>query len=434
MRTDGEEGAEPAAPWRAAPSGPGWGLRTLLALCRVLPLRLGYVATLPITVTLFNHWNHPRLAVVAAMRRMGARRPTLAAFSVYLQYAACLVDRAYWTLGRLTPEVRLDPALDPATVEPIYALLDRTEPVVVLGSHCGMLDLAASELETQCRGVRPVAIPDDGAAPLLALVGDASTTLPKALPTIIADGSARAGLQMLSALREGQLLCLKADRKIPGSEPGDVVALEFFGATAEFPRGPAAIVVAGKARALAIDVFRAGPGRYHLWLEEIDTDGGAEAITRRWVEHLERRLRSQPNQWFNFYPFWPGDGDLPEGYPEFMPQTVRSMLSVVPGSVMAAATAVILTSQPTAWTLAGAAVVGLAVGVFALLAGTALGANKQPRGPRNKTAQLWRLLGPILGSTLALGATGVSGPSGAALAVFVGIGAVWVADRLLPAP
>lgn len=434
MRSEGTGAEEETAPWRAAPSGPGWGLRALVTLCRVLPLRLGYVAALPVTITMFNHWNRPRLAVVQAQRRMGQRLPTLAAFSVYLQYAACLVDRTYWTLGRLTPTVTLDPRMDTERVARIHALLAGTEPIVVLGSHCGMLELAAPQIETRGRGVRPVALPDGGAGSLLAYVGDASSSVPTARPTIIADGTPQAGLQMLSAIRQGQLLCLKADRRIPGSGPGDVYSIDLFGEAAEFPRGPAAIVVAGKARALAVEVFRVGAGRYHLWLEEIATDGGTEAITRRWVAHLERRLRTRPNQWFNFYGFWPGDADLPEGYPEVLPQSVRSLLGVVPGSIVAAVAAVGLLPGPTGVQLVQAAGLGLGIGVLVLLAGTALGADKQPRGPRNKAAQLARLLGPILACSLALWAVGPASTAGAALAIFTGIGATWIADRVVPAP
>ena len=304
-------------PWRAASSGPAWGLRFLQWAFARLPIRAAYVLVIGLAPIWFAHYNRPRMAVVRAMRRMGLRFPTWRALGAYAAYTFNLVDRWYVRAGRLTPRLEggLD-ALDRALADP--------SALVLLGSHCGSLEMAGALLASQPRPVRAVALPDPSARQLLDGVGDSSQTVGGDRSTIVADGSMRAGLQVLGALRRGEVVAIKADRFIPGSAARDRVTITLFGEPAELPRGPAEVVRLTGARAYAASVFRVGPGRYQVLGEEIDTrDGDPERILEGYARILERHLRSRPDQWFNFFPFWEGDAAPLEQLPETVPPGMR---------------------------------------------------------------------------------------------------------------
>ncbi len=93
----------PARFWRLSSSGPDRGLAIISRLFSRLPLQAAYLIAIALAPVWFLHFNKPRLAVVAAMRRMGFRFPWWRALAVYASYARVLVDRHYIQTGRLSP-------------------------------------------------------------------------------------------------------------------------------------------------------------------------------------------------------------------------------------------------------------------------------------------------------------------------------------------
>jgi len=323
----------PAELWRATGGGPRRGLRFLDAAFRVLPLRLGYLLVIGLAPIYFLHFNRARLALVAAMRRMGLRRPWWAALRAYGAYVLLLVDRHYQRAGRLDVRIERGPGgrdLEAAVAAP--------GPLVLLGSHCGALEMAASAIETKGRLLRAVAVRDDGAGQLLEGVGDVAQGIGAAGAAIVADGTMKAGLRMLGALKRGEVLAFKADRALPGARARDRLEVPVFGERAELPRGPAEVVRLAKARALVVHVFRIGPGRYEVVSEPVDTSSGtAEGIVKSWVEGLERQVRRRPTQWFNFFPYWSSDVRRLADLPERVPPGLRVAVPALMGAAVAVA-------------------------------------------------------------------------------------------------
>ena len=317
----GETGA---AGWRLASAGPRWGLRFLSVVYRVLPLRLGQYLIWGMIWGWFQHYNRPRAAVVAAMRRMGQPRPYWAAYRVFLNYGFMLVERFYTYSGRITPRVeRSDP--DARRSSAVMARASKQPgPLVVLSSHCGAVEHTTFFIEGLGRNLRAVAIRDESAASLLSGVGDPSVAL-GAGRTIVADGSMKAGLTMLKALKQGDILAFKADRPLPGAAPDEVIELPFFGETARFPLGPAKLIAAAKARAVVISVFRTGRASYRAIAHDLDTSSrDPETIVREYVRIQQDHLREHPDQWFNFYPWWPADEEPVNALPETVPPELRA--------------------------------------------------------------------------------------------------------------
>ena len=401
----------PTAGWRLASSGPAWGMRFLTGVYRFLPLRLGQYLIWGMIWGWFQHFNRPRASVVRAMQRMGQPRPYWAAYRVFLNYGFMLVERFYTYSGRITLHIEQGPeARDSARV--MEEASREPGPLVVLSSHCGAVEHTAFVLEGLGRNVRAVAIKDHGAQSLLAGVGDPSVRL-GAGRTIVADGTMRAGLTMLKALKKGDILAFKADRPLPGADPSELVEVSMFGAPALFPLGPAKLVCAAKARAVVISVFRTGRASYIALADHLDTSSrDPRVIVEAFAAIQERHLRRYPDQWFNFYPFWPEDApavnDLPETVPPAMRGAEPTLVSTYAATVGLALLGYLGGVPGSGALLHGWPAIGLGA-LFALIAGAlAMGAgvtvDKELRySPR-------ALLGTPIGGFLAAAAVALLAP------------------------
>jgi len=120
----------------------------------------------------------------------------------------------------------------------------------------------------------------------------------------------RVGPGVLRALRRGDILALLID--VPA--PGPSVAVDFFGALAEVPAGPARLALRTGARVIPAVMARE-PGHDELIRPILDFDlrfqpsGDEEQdvreITQQIMSSLERFIRQYPDQWFMFRPMWP---------------------------------------------------------------------------------------------------------------------------------
>ncbi len=358
-----------SAPWRSAGFGPTWGLGFLEAAFGLLPLRLGYLLVVGLAPIYFMHHNRPRHAVVRAMERMGLGLPWWRAMGAYVQYTLTLVDRHYATAGRLQPT--LDGRGDEAMHARLDAKLAQGTPLVILGHHCGALEMGVPALEAQGRVVRAVAVEDPAARRLLDNVGDSARSVGGPRRTIVADGSMAAGLRMLKAIRSGDVLAFKADRPLPGS--GAVLAVNVFGARAELPRGPAEIARLAKADVEVLSVFRAGPGRYRVLADPLPPCASTEEMVQAYAAILASHLREQPNQWFNFYPWWVADRRELAPLPSTVPPAMRAAFAALPGAILGLLVAALVLSVAGAsvapalpetlrWGLGGAFLLWWAVG------------------------------------------------------------------------
>lgn len=376
-----------STPWRAASSGPRWGLRFLDFAFARLPLKGAYLLVIGLAPIWFLHYNRPRYGVVRAMRRIGAPQPWWAGLGAYAAYTLALVDRHFIRAGRLTP------TLDDAGREGLDAALAQPGPMVFLGSHCGSLELAVPALEAMGRPVRAVAVRDPAAQMLLAGVGDAAADVGGARSTIVADGTPAAGLRMLRALKEGDVLAFKADRYLPRSEEKQRTRVSLFDDDVWLPRGPAEVVRLAKARAWALTVVRTGPGRFRLLADEIPTAGlDGAAIAAGYATALERHVRAAPDQWFNFFPYWIRDVDALAHHPETVPPGMRAASYAIRGALAAAVVAAFLGLVPTGAALTA----GLLGGALAGLLGMSLGAERGRDGRRNPVARATGVFGPGL--------------------------------------
>jgi len=170
--------------------------------------------------------------------------------------------------------------------------------VISLTAHLGNWELAGRLLASRARRATHVVVAPDEAPGLdrwLRRNGDGVRFVTRARAT--------AAVNLLAALRRGEVVALQGDRALGGRSD---VNVSFFGRAAPFPLGPFLLGRASGAPILPAFCVLDADRRYVVMLGEPFTvpPGGEEGALIRWVGLLEQAVRERPTQWFNFYDVW----------------------------------------------------------------------------------------------------------------------------------
>jgi lauroyl/myristoyl acyltransferase len=170
--------------------------------------------------------------------------------------------------------------------------------LVSVTAHVGNWELAGRLLANRlARRIHVVVSPDE--APELERWvrrdGEGVRFVPRGHPGV--------GVELLAALRRGEVVALQADRALGN---GGDVWIPFFGQPAPFPLGP--FVLARAAGVPLVPAF-CMLDRHYRYDVRIATPitvgrGDEEAAARAWVALLEDVVRDHPTQWFNFFDAW----------------------------------------------------------------------------------------------------------------------------------
>jgi KDO2-lipid IV(A) lauroyltransferase len=168
--------------------------------------------------------------------------------------------------------------------------------VILVTGHVGNWELGGLYFVRMGMRVNVVTLPDN--APRIHAIREAYRGRYD-IRTIVVDGTPFATLEMLSALRNGEMVAMLVDRW--GSADG--VKADFFGRPHSFPRGPFALSRATGAMILPAFIVRDGETYKGIAERPFVADGpDDEPYARRLVEALERIIRRFPGQWYNFLP------------------------------------------------------------------------------------------------------------------------------------
>jgi KDO2-lipid IV(A) lauroyltransferase len=117
------------------------------------------------------------------------------------------------------------------------------------------------------------------------------------------------GMELLDALRRGEIVAMQGDRPRTGSRSIDAT---LFGRPFPLPPGPAALARIADVPLLPVFVFREGRRRYRVVfrppIRAPRTDDRAadlETAMRRVAAEVEWAIRRAPHQWFCFRRLWP---------------------------------------------------------------------------------------------------------------------------------
>jgi lauroyl/myristoyl acyltransferase len=119
----------------------------------------------------------------------------------------------------------------------------------------------------------------------------------------------RLGLDLLDALRQGEIVALQGDRPRAG---GRTAGVTLFGRPFPLPIGPAALARAAGVPLVPIFVFREGRLSYRCVVHPAIHVGQSRDRRRdlgealeRFAADLEAAIRRHPHQWFCFRALWP---------------------------------------------------------------------------------------------------------------------------------
>lgn len=112
--------------------------------------------------------------------------------------------------------------------------------------------------------------------------------------------------QINEALAANELICMHADRFLPGNK---TITTDFLGAPAQFPEGPFLLALKFRVPVSFVYAFKETVTHYHLYATEVKSfsqrnNDTVLMIARDYVASLEGKVQQHPEQWFNYYDFW----------------------------------------------------------------------------------------------------------------------------------
>ncbi|MBZ0114205.1 MAG: hypothetical protein K8J08_17215 [Thermoanaerobaculia bacterium] len=208
-------------------------------------------------------------------------------------------------------------------MEPVEALVDAGQGVVLLTAHLGNWELGGVLLGQRDLPVSIVYFPDkfEGAERFRSSlrVQAGVEEIPLRLD------SAWSSLPVLRALRDGRMVAMQGDRDF--EERG--VEAPFFGASVKFPRGPFMVALLTGAPIVPTFVtytpgydFQAHFGAPLQMVSTGDREADINRGVQEWAVVLEDVIRRHATQWYTFYDYWAGTSDLAAPAPEGVREVV----------------------------------------------------------------------------------------------------------------
>jgi len=247
-----------------------------------------------------THWTNPeparnlRANLRLAFPRWSEREVEDLSKRIFRNFARNLVD--YGRFNTITDEA-LDRLLPSAQhLHILEESFSKGRGVILVTGHIGNWELGALFFARHGFKINVVTIPE-GRERIDSIRG--AYRMHQDIRTIVVDGSPFSSLEIVAALRRGEIVAMLVDRW----EGTDGVPAKFFGADRRFPRGP--FVLSRATGAPIIPAFIVRDGSVYrgvvdppFSMDEPEDEPGA----RRVSESLERMIRIYPDQWYNFAP------------------------------------------------------------------------------------------------------------------------------------
>lgn len=112
--------------------------------------------------------------------------------------------------------------------------------------------------------------------------------------------------EITHALQQNEMVCMHADRFLPGNKTVDAT---FFSSPARFPEGPFLLALKLKVPVAFVFAFKESDRHYHFYSTELKTfdsrqGDSVNSVAQSYATQLEAMTRLYPGQWFNYYDFW----------------------------------------------------------------------------------------------------------------------------------
>ena len=213
---------------------------------------------------------------------------------IFRNYARYLVDYGRFRWVPQAGSETVIPILEGR--ENLQAAFNLGRGVILITGHIGNWELGGVSFGLQGIKVNVVTLPD-GSRQIDAIRQGYRGQY--AINTIVLDGSPFASLEMMAALKRGEVVAMLVDRW----GKADGVVAPFFGGVHSLPRGPFVLSRMTGAPILPAYVVRDGPS-YRGILESpfVVEQDDLRPYALRVSTTLEAVIRRYPDQWYNFVP------------------------------------------------------------------------------------------------------------------------------------
>ena len=282
--------------WTGRSKGTPLGYRIFILVMRLMGVRAAYALlyfVAPWYVLTSRSSNRALRAYFARVRSVNHEVRGLGLLASYLSFGRSIIDKIALQAGlsqgfTWTKQGR----------EHIAALMAGGTGGILLSAHLGNWELASHVLKAM-PGRMSVVLRDGEHTAIRQVLERAKTSSFNAIPL---SNDLSHIIRMDQALREGQVLCMHADRRMPGAR---VRRASFLGAEADFPAGPFALAAARQVPVCIAFVVRTGPQHYHFTCTApIPAGTTADVIFTHYLTELEGAVLAHPVQWFNYHDFW----------------------------------------------------------------------------------------------------------------------------------
>jgi len=282
-----------------------WLYPVNVALAKMVPLSLAYHVSLPIADAFYWLWASKREGALRNYARMlgcstddeRVQRLARSSFRNFGRYVVELLHVQGWSTDRLQRvTVQGDEHFDEA--------LRHGKGIIFTSAHMGSIEVGSSLV--LLKGFRITSVMEQLRPKVMMdwIVTCRAKMGVSLLPT------AGTGLQLLRALRRGEMVALIVD---VGYKDNGGVPVSFLGHRTHFPAGPARLArISGAPIVFGVAVRRPG-NRFIAYASppifsdrKKDAEQDIRDVTQQLVDMFERFVRRYPDQWYVFRDMWPG--------------------------------------------------------------------------------------------------------------------------------
>jgi len=218
----------------------------------------------------------------------------------FYSFGVLLLDRVAVLMGRQKIQCRFEGESQ------FKAALDQGKGVILLGAHVGSWEIGGQLLERLGKPVNLVVLEKEEAR-IRKLFDSALQT--KKFRILATDGHPLRSIEILAALRRGEIVAMHGDRSFGGAD----LPVHFLGGLTQMPVGAYYLAAASGAAIFQVFVVREGQGRYRFFSFEGKKYSRDllrakpetfQSSVDEYASRLEQVARQYPFQWCNFYPYW----------------------------------------------------------------------------------------------------------------------------------
>lgn len=286
--------------WTGMTFGTGLMHRSLIAMLRLLDVRLFYVFSYIFVVPpsmLFREGSGHMYRFFRKGFGYGPLRAWWMTFKNHCMFAQVVIDRFAMYAGRQF-QMKVD------GLEHYNRLCDQESGFVVLSSHVGNYEMAGYTQVSDLKSVNALVYFGEKAS---VMENRGKMLGPNGNKMILVRDDMSHLFEIDKALTHGEIVSIPADR-VWGSQKS--IVLPFLGHEARFPMGPFSVATIRGLEVVGVNVMKTSTRGYLIHVTPLGYDKEAprreqtRQLAEAYVSMLEGMVRRYPTQWYNYFDFW----------------------------------------------------------------------------------------------------------------------------------